>query len=56
MYEKYCAFLDDSSKDDHPLRPPLVAIYVEFLTFCILARKVAKSNISEYIYIPYLST
>lgn len=50
VYEKYCAFLDDNSKDDHPLRPPLVAIYVEFLTFCILARKVAKSNIKSTIY------
>jgi hypothetical protein len=48
LYSKYHEYLSSSvDSGDLPLRRPMVTIYVEYLTFCILARKVARSKVRE---------
>ncbi|KAK4156183.1 hypothetical protein C8A00DRAFT_12868 [Chaetomidium leptoderma] len=48
-YQQYYKCLLIPTVEGLPLRTPLINIYVEYLTFCILARRLAKSSLGKYI-------
>lgn len=47
VYEQYHKCLSIPTGEGLPLRTPLINIHVEYLTFCILAQRLAKSSFGK---------